>query len=164
DATVVKKYEDLLQGVYFDVQNVPETAARVYPGVYPGLETYLRAMRRYSPGYAGNALSLDGWESAALMVAGIKAAGRHLTQAALVASTNRLSDFTSGGLEEPVDWKTAHFFATRKSCTAFEEVKGASVAPVLGRGKQVFLCFSSTHVRHPDPVAPPPGIPGPHQG
>ncbi len=163
DATVTKKYESLLQGVYFDVQNVPETAASLYPGVYPGLERYLKAMHKYSPGYADNALSLDGWESAALMVAGIKAAGPHLTQAAVVAATNHLTDFTAGGLEEPVDWETAHFLATRKSCTAFEEVKGANAVPVLGKGKEVFLCFATADVRHPSPASLPPGIPGSHQ-
>ncbi len=163
DETVVKKYESLLQGVYFDVQSVPETAAHLYPGVYPGLEVYLKAMQRYSPGYADNALSLIGWESAALIVAGIKDARHHLTQAAVVAATNRLTDFTAGGLEEPVDWETAHFFATRKSCTAYEEVKGANAVPVLGKGKEVFLCFATSDVRHPKPAPLPPGIPGPRQ-
>ncbi len=162
DASVVKKYASLLQGVYFNVLNVPETAAARYPGVYPGLERYLKAMRRYAPGYAGNALALDGWESAALMVAGIKAAGRHLTQAAVVASTNRLTDFTAGGLQEPVDWETAHYLPTRTSCSAFEEVKGAMALPVLGKGKEVYVCFSAKDVRHPKPVAPIPGLPGPH--
>ncbi|MDA8309477.1 MAG: ABC transporter substrate-binding protein [Actinomycetota bacterium] len=164
DATVVKKYKDLLQGVYFDLLNVPESAARVYPGVYPGLETYLKAMRRYSPGYADNALALDGWESAALMVAGIRAAGRHLTQAAVVAATNRLTAFTAGGLEEPIDWETAHFASTRTACSAFEEVKGAAALPVLGKGKEVFVCFRTSDVRHPKPIAPPRGIPGPQHG
>lgn len=162
DATVVKRYEKLLQGVYFNVQNVPETAARLYPGVYPGLQTYLRTMKRYAPGYADNALALDGWESAALMVAGIKAAGPHLTQAAVVAATNRMTKFTAGGLEEPVDWQTAHYLPTRKACSAFEEVKGAAVLPVFGKGKEVYLCFSTSDVRHPKPVSLPPGIPGPH--
>ncbi len=162
DASVVKKYASLLRGVYFNVLNVPETAAQRYPGVYPGLETYLKAMRRYAPGYADNALALDGWESAALMVAGIKAAGRHLTQAAVVAATNRLTDFTAGGLEEPVDWKTAHYLPTRTSCSAFEQVKGTAVLPALGKGKQVYVCFSAKDVRHPKPIAPVPGLPGPH--
>ncbi len=163
DASVVKKYKGLLQGVYFDVQSVPETAARLYPGSYPGLQTYLKAMRRYSPGYVDNALSLVGWESAALLVAGIRAARSHLTQAAVVSATNHLTDFTAGGLQQPVDWKTAHFLGTKESCTAFEKVKGVDVVPVLGHGKQVFLCFATSHVRHPEPVAPPRGIPGPRQ-
>src|SRR5579875_477440 len=163
DATVLKKYAGLLQGVYFDVQNVPETAARLYPGVYPGLESYLKAMDRYAPGYADNALALDGWESAALMVAGIQAAGRHLTQAAVVAATNRLRAFTAGGLEEPVDWQVAHYRPTPVSCTAFEQVKGKEAVPVLGKGKQVYNCFRTSDVRHPEPVAPVPGLPGPHR-
>ena len=161
DASVVKRYAHLLHGVYFNVLNVPETAARRYPGVYPGLETYLKMMRRYAPGYAGNALALDGWESAALMVAGIKAAGPHLTQAAVVAATNRMTDFTAGGLQEPVDWETAHSLPTRVSCSAFEEVKGSQALPVLGKGKEVYVCFEASDVRHPKPVAPVPGLPGP---
>ena len=163
DATVVKRYRGLLQGVYFDVQSVPETAARLYPGVYPGLQTYLKAMGRYSPGYADNALSLVGWESAALLVAGIRASRSHLTQAGVVSATNRFTDYTAGGLQQPVDWKTAHYLGTKESCTAFEEVKGVHAVPVLGKGKQVFLCFATSHVRHPEPVEPPRGIPGPRQ-
>jgi ABC-type branched-subunit amino acid transport system substrate-binding protein len=163
DATVVKKYSHLLQGVYFNVQNVPETAARLYPGVYPGLESYLEAMNRYAPGFADNALALDGWESAALMVAGIKAAGPHLTQAAVVAATNRMTEFTAGGLEEPVDWETAHYLPTRTACSAFEEVKGAAALPVLGKGKEVYLCFTTSRVRHPKPGPLVPGIPGPRR-
>ncbi len=163
DATVVKKYEHLLQGVYFNVQNVPETAASLYPGVYPGLQTYLAAMRRYAPGYADNALSLDGWESASLMVAGIRAAGSHLTQASVVAATNHITDFTAGGLQESVDWETAHFVATRLSCSAFEKVEGTAAVPVFGKGKEVFLCFRTSDVRHAEPVPTPPGTPGPHK-
>jgi ABC-type branched-subunit amino acid transport system substrate-binding protein len=164
DATVVKKYKRLLQGVYFDVQNVPETAARLYPGVYPGLESYLQTMHRYSPGFADNALALDGWESAALLVAGIRAAGPHLTQAAVVAATNRLTAFTAGGLQEPVNWRIGHFVVTRKACSAYEEVKGSAAVPVLGKGKEVFVCFTMSDVRHPKPVPLAPGIPGPHKG
>ncbi len=164
DAKVVKRYSHLLQGVYFNVQNVPETAQRLFPGVYPGLETYLKAMHRYARGYADNALALDGWESAALMVAGIKAAGPHLSQAAVVAATNRMSAFTAGGLEEPVDWRIAHWAPTRTACSAFEQVKGTAVLPVFGRGKQVYVCFTTSDVRHPKPVAPVPGLPGPHRG
>ncbi|MGH8979691.1 MAG: ABC transporter substrate-binding protein [Acidimicrobiales bacterium] len=160
DATVVKKYKTLLQGVLFDVQNVPESAAEKYPGHYPGLSAYLKAMNRYSPKYTDNALALEGWESAALMVAGIKAAGKHPTQASVVAATNQMTDFTATGLVEPVNWERDHFRATKTSCTAFVEVKGVAAVPVFGKGKQVFRCFDSSKVRHPRPVAPPPGLPG----
>lgn len=160
DATVVAKYKSLLQGVLFDLQNVPDSAAKKYPGVYPGLTTYLKEMKRYAPSDADNALALEGWESAALLVAGIEAAGKHLTQASVVAATNRMTDFTATGLEEPVNWKIDHLRATKESCTAFVEVKGATAVPVFGKGREVFLCFDSSRVRHPSPVAPPPGLPG----
>lgn len=161
DATVVKKYSSLLQGVYFDVENVPETAAARFHGAYPGLTAYLTAMNRYAPGYADNALALDGWESAALMVAGIAAAGKHLTQASVVAATNRITDFTAGGLQEPVDWVSAHSAPTKVACSAFEQVKGGAAEPALGKGRQVYLCFTTAKVRHPSPVRGPKGLPGP---
>jgi ABC-type branched-subunit amino acid transport system substrate-binding protein len=161
DQTVVKKYQSLLQGVYFSVGNVPESAATVDPGTYPGLATYLKTMNRYAPGYAGNALALDGWEAAALLVAGIKAAGKHLTQTAVVAATNKMTAFTAGGVQEPVDWVTSHTTPTVVACTAYEQVRGAQVLPALGKGKQVFVCFTVAKVKDPQPVAPPKGMPGP---
>lgn len=161
DSSVLKKFRNILQGVYFSVENVPTTAASVYPGVYPGLETYLRAMRRYAPGQAEDALALDGWESAALMVAGIRAASPHLTQRAVVAATNRMHAFTAGGLQAPVNWSISHTHVTAVSCTAFEKVQGQRALPVFGRHKAVFLCFKNTSVKRPVPVAPPPGLPGP---
>ncbi|MGH9098791.1 MAG: ABC transporter substrate-binding protein [Acidimicrobiales bacterium] len=160
DTTVLKKYRRVLQGVYFNVENVPASAATRYPGTYPGLETYLKEMARYAPADAGNALSLDGWESAALLVAGIRAAGRNLTQSAVVAATNRMRTFTAGGLEAPLNWQIAHTRVTRTSCTAFEKVRGTAAIPVFGTRNGVFVCFQSSSVAHPVPVAPPRGLPG----
>ena len=82
-------------------------------------------------------------------------------EAAVVAATNKLTDFTSGGLQEPVDWATAHTKPTTVACSAFEQVKGTTVQPVLGKGKQVYLCFDVAKVRHPTPVRGPRGLPGP---
>lgn len=160
DQAVVDKYQSLLQGVYFNVQHVPIAAAKKYPGKYPGLEAYLQAMQQYAPKFVGTELAVQGWESAALMVSGIKAAGSNLTQAAVVAATNHLTDFTAGGLIQPVSWGTAHTSVSPISCSAFEQVQGSSVVPVLAKGQQVFLCFTTADVRHPTPVTPPPGTPG----
>ena len=52
---------------------------------YPGMKTYLTAMKKYEPAYTYNAVALQGWQSAALLAAGIKAAGKNLTQANVVS-------------------------------------------------------------------------------
>ncbi|MGH9089462.1 MAG: ABC transporter substrate-binding protein [Acidimicrobiales bacterium] len=160
DQAVVSKYHSLLQGVYFNVQHVPVAAAKQNPENYPGSVAYLQAMKKYEPNFVGSELAVQGWESAALMVAGIKAAGKDLTQAAVVAATNHLVNFTAGGLIQPVSWATAHTTVSPVSCSAFEQVKGTSVVPALAKGKQVFLCFTTSRMRHPSPVPPPPGTPG----
>ena len=54
---------------------VPFAAAADFPGVYPGLERYLSVMKTYEPGHVTDQLAMQGWQSAALLAAGIKAAG-----------------------------------------------------------------------------------------
>lgn len=160
DQSVVDKYRSLLQGVYFSVQHVPIGAAKQDPGEYPGLTAYLKAMKKYAPSFVGTELAIQGWEVGELIAAGVKAAGRNLTQASLVAATNHLSDFTAGGLIQPVDWATAHTTVSPVSCSAFEQVKGSSVVPALAKGKHVFLCFTNNRVKHATPTKPPSGTPG----
>ncbi|HMK63665.1 MAG TPA: hypothetical protein VK386_08605, partial [Acidimicrobiales bacterium] len=61
------------------------------------------------------------------------------------------------------NWKRTHTLVTAPFCTAFVQVVGDKLEPVLGKGKQVFLCFSGTP-KHPTPVATKPGTPGPAVG
>jgi len=62
----------LMQGVYFKIQHVPFAAPQ---SDYPGLKTYLNAMKKYEPKYAEDEVAIQGWESASLFAAGVKAAG-----------------------------------------------------------------------------------------
>ena len=160
-----------MQGVYFLIQHVPLTANQK---VYPGLKEYLSAMKKYEPAYVGTETAIQGWESAALLVGGIRAAGGSakgaggsaksagsgLTQANLVKVTNQMTTFTADGLMTPVDWTLTHFKATPPFCSAFTQAQGTAFRPVLTRGQQVFVCFGPG-VRHPTPRAPKPGTPGP---
>ena len=104
-----------------------------------------------------------GWESAALIVAGIKAAGKDLTQANVVKATNKLTTFTGGGLRTPTNWQTTHTSVSAPYCNAYVQVVGKKLEPVLGQGKQVFVCFTGTP-KHPTPVATKKGTPGPAVG
>jgi len=160
DQSALDKYANLMQKVYFLVQHVPLTADQK---AYPGLKEYLTAMKKYQPAYVGTETAIQGWESAALIVAGIKAAGKSPTQAAVVKATNAMTTFTADGMMTPVNWTVTHVKATPPFCSAFVQAQGDVFKPVLTQGKQVFACFGP-NVRNPKRVPPKAGTPGPRAG
>jgi hypothetical protein len=116
-------------------------------------------MKKYEPSYTYNGDALQGWQSAALIAAGVKAAGSNLTQANLVSATNKITNFTAQGVSAPVDWTTGHTGTTWPSCSAYMQVQKNKYVPVFGKGKQVFVCVGKS-VKNPVPVTPPAGTPG----
>jgi hypothetical protein len=53
-------------------------------------------------------LAMHGWINASLAFDGLLAAGPEFDRASVLAATNALTDYTAGGLTEPVDWADAH--------------------------------------------------------
>lgn len=162
DQSLLDQYSNLLQGVYLDITGVvPFEAANTarFGNLYPGMQAYIAAMKKYEPGYVRNGVSFDGWQSAALLVSGIRAAGHDLTQANVIKATNTLTNFTAGGLSSPVNWKVSHTTYTVPNCSAYVQVQGTKYVPVFGEGKQVFVCVNS-NVKDPAVVTPPKGTPG----
>lgn len=159
DQSVIDQYSSLMQGVFFDLQHVPFSASTK---TYPGLGTYVTAMEKagYNSSQIHDELAIQGWESAALLVAGIKAAGSDLTQANVVKATNSLTDFTADGLGTPVNWGNAHTSAKGPFCTAFVEVKGKSLPSVFDYKGNVFNCFEVGGASATKPVPLPSGTPG----
>ena len=104
-------------------------------------------------------MALAGWQSAALMVEGIRAAGSTITQASVIAATNKITADTAGQTQAPTNWTVAHVKAIPPACTAFVQVKGSSFVSVFAPGKQVFICLG-TNAKNPVPVTPPAGTPG----
>jgi ABC-type branched-subunit amino acid transport system substrate-binding protein len=161
DRGTLHQYGSIMSGVYFGVQHVPFEAASAFPGVYPGMENYIREMQRYEPSSTYDEVALDGWVSAALFVSGLKAVGRDVTQQKLVAAINKETAFTGGGLSPPVNWTTAH--STAKSgkppyCGAGVQVVNSQFVPrVVPNTNQVFVCFAP---RSTTPIPPLPGTPG----
>ena len=94
DQSTLDTNQSLMQGVYFDIGHVPFTAS---PSLFPGLKLYFAQMKKYEPAYVTDEIALQGWESAALFVQGVKLAGSNLTQASVIAADNSLSAFTAGG-------------------------------------------------------------------
>lgn len=159
---LLDQYANLMQNVYIDANGfVPFSAATAFPGVYPGLETYLKAMRKYQSTDTLNQLAMQGWQSAALLAAGVAKAGTNVTQQNVVAQTNKITDFTADGLTSVVDWTTAHTTQSFPNCPSFVQVKGSQFAPVVASGHQVFLCFNEkVDLKNPTLATPPPGTPG----
>jgi branched-chain amino acid transport system substrate-binding protein len=162
DQTLLNQYSSLMQGVYMNVtSSVPFEAANTarFGSTYKGMQDYIDAMKKYEPAYVYNGVAFQGWQSAALIAAGVKAAGSNVTQANVVAATNKISGFTAGGLSSPVDWTHGHKGYTLPSCNAFVQVVNSKFVPVFGKGKQVFVCVGAS-VKNPVPVTPPKGTPG----
>ena len=160
DVPTLQANKTLMQGVYFATYHVPFTAPT---RLYPGLTLYLQQMRKYEPKYQYNELAIQGWESAALFVQGVKAAGANLSWSNVVKQTNKLTSFTAGDLTAPVNWAVGgHSGHAPPYCVAYVVAKGTQYVPVLNKGRNVFNCFHSSSTKA-NPVFPvPPGTPAPH--
>jgi ABC-type branched-subunit amino acid transport system substrate-binding protein len=156
DTQTLNQNQSLMQGVYFYVGHVPFTAPQ---SEYPGLALYLKEMHKYEPQYAQDEVAIQGWESAALFAAGVKAAGNDLTQANVIAQDNELTAFTAGGLTAPTDWaKDGHSGHAPPYCAAYIQVKGDQYLPALDTGKSVFNCTDSLNPKKAHATPLPPGI------
>jgi len=164
DNALLSQYSDLMQGVYFNLNgNVPFQAATAYPGKYPGMDQYLATMNKYSPSNTYSDTALQGWQSAALLVEGIKRAGSNLTQANVVNQINQITNYNAGGLSTVVDWTKLHTVKQTyfPLCSAFVKVSGTKFVPSVAKAPQTIVCFAQdTDLKNPVLVAPPAGTPG----
>src|SRR6202012_430189 len=127
DQSTLDQNSSLMQGIYFYIAHVPFLASQAK---YPGLKLYLATMKKYEPKYVLDEVAIQGWESAALFVQGVKMAGSNLTQANVVKQTNTLTAFTAGGLTTPVNWKDAgHTGHAPPYCGALIQAKGTKYVP-----------------------------------
>jgi branched-chain amino acid transport system substrate-binding protein len=159
DQSTLNTNQSLMQGVYFDIAHIPFTAST---SLYPALKLYFAQMKKYEPKYVTDEIALQGWESAYLFVQGLKMAGKNPTQASVIAADNSLTAYTSGGLESPVNWKTAgHTGHAPPYCLAYIKVVGTKYVAALNKGKNVFNCFNTVNPKA-NPVFPlPAGTPAP---
>jgi branched-chain amino acid transport system substrate-binding protein len=157
DPSTLAANKSLMQGVYFNTGHVPFAAPA---SEYPGLKLYLTEMKKYEPKYVENEVAIQGWESAALFVQGVRMAGTNLTQANVIKETNTLTAFTAGGLTAPVNWAQAGHNATAPPyCVAYIRASGLKFVPVFNKGKNVFNCYQSISAKK-GPVFPlPAGTP-----
>ncbi len=160
DRSTVQQYASIMNGVTLLTQHVPfEATTGQFAGVYPAMDNYIKEMQKYEPGHVYDEVAMDGWINAAQFVAGLKAVGRNLTQAKVIAAINKTSDFTADGLMPPVDWTSSHTSAgPGPFCAAYVKAVNGNFVPEFIQGNHgVFVCFA----RGSDtPVTPAAGTPG----
>jgi len=87
--------------------------------------------------------SLVGWNSAQLLVEGLKKVGKNVTQKGVVDAINSITDWTYNGMRPSVNWTTAHGPAPAgsKTCAAYVEVKNGKFVPVYNQPGKPYVCF-----------------------
>ena len=114
------------------------------------LKEYQSWMRK--SGAQQTEMSMVGWINADEAYQGIKAAGGDLTRARVVAATNKMTDYTAGGLVQPIDWTRQHEPPTeddptahgpKYDCTSLVKVVHGKFQ-VVGSASKPFLCWSGT--------------------
>jgi branched-chain amino acid transport system substrate-binding protein len=159
DQSTLQQNKSLMQGVYFSIAHVPYTSPT---STYPGLKLYLTQMQKYEPKYVNDEIAIQGWESAALFVQGVKMAGNNLTQANVIKQDNSLTAFTAGGLTTPTNWKSAgHSGHAPPYCGAYIKVVGTKYVATLNKGKNVFVCFNTVNPNKAPVYPVPAGTPAP---
>ena len=137
----IAKYGRALDGWFFGLGFTPWEGKHLPPGT----RAYLAAMK--ARGRLPTEQSQAGWINAALLVEGIKKAGRSFTRASVVDAINHIDDFTAGGILPGVDWTpvgNGHGVAsgpTRAACATYVEAVHGRFVPRYGKPGQPFVCF-----------------------
>jgi branched-chain amino acid transport system substrate-binding protein len=130
---LIKKNAQFLNGSYLFTTFTPfETKPAP-----PGLKRYLKWIKK--SGGAKTENSLMGWINADEFVTGLKAAGPNFTQQNVVEATNKITDYTAGGLVAPIDWTTAH--EDQIDCYVVLKVVKGKFVPQYGKKGKPFMCF-----------------------
>jgi len=158
DRSTLQQYGSLMNGVTLEIEHVPFEAAAAYPTVYPGMAQYIREMQQYEPTQTYDEVALEGWINADQFVSGLREVTGKLTQASLVAAINKETDYTSDGLQPPLNWTYSHNAAgPGPFCSAYVEAENGQFQLEFVHGDSVFTCFTAGS---DTPVNPLPGTPG----
>lgn len=103
-------------------------------------------------------LAMVGWLNASLAFEGLLAAGPEFDRDKVTAATNALTEFTAGGLLEPIDWSQAHTpytQATRsvdtgRECTALVRVEDGELT-TMAPPETPWLCWSQADLAWSEP-------------
>jgi len=106
-----------------------------------GTKEFLAAMKK--AGVKPSEQSQTGWINAALLVAGIKKAGKDFTWSSVNDAINSITDFTADGILPPINWAAGGdgHGPSHEACDAYVAVKNAKFVPEFGKPGQPFVCY-----------------------
>ncbi len=104
-----------------------------------GTKQYLKAMKKR--GVEPSEHSQAGWMNAALLVAGIEAAGPDFTRQSVIDAINQITDWTSDDMVPPIDWTENGHGPGHRACDAYVEAVDGKFEPIFGKPGQPFVCF-----------------------
>jgi ABC-type branched-subunit amino acid transport system substrate-binding protein len=104
-----------------------------------GTKEFLAAMKKI--GKEPTEHNQAGWINAALLVQGIKLAGKNFTQQSVIAAINGITDFTADGILPPIDWSKNGHGPGHEACDAYVEALNGKFIPRYGKPGQPFVCF-----------------------
>lgn len=137
DAETLEKLSKDVEGLVFSLQFTPFEAAKGNEG----MTEFLKAMKakRYEP----NENYLVGWSGAALLVRGLRDAGKDPTQQSVVDAINKITDWTADGIFSPVNWTTAHGRPAPgdTDCVGYVTAEKSKFVPKYGKPGQPLVCF-----------------------
>jgi ABC-type branched-subunit amino acid transport system substrate-binding protein len=134
----IDKYGKNLNGWVFRTSFTPWQSKNLPKGT----KEYIAAMKK--AGVKLSEQSQAGWINAALLVAGIKKAGKDFTWGSVNDAIHSITDFTADGiLQEPRSWANGGNARGpgREACDAYVAVKNGKFVPVFGKPGQPFVCY-----------------------
>jgi ABC-type branched-subunit amino acid transport system substrate-binding protein len=104
-----------------------------------GTKEYLAAMKKV--GVKPSEQSQAGWINAALLVEGIKKAGKNFTWSSVNDAINGITDWTADGILPPINWTSDGHGPGTEACDAYVAVKNGKFVPKFGKPGQPFVCY-----------------------
>ena len=114
-------------------------------------------------GYPINELAMDGWINADEAYQGILAAGPQFDRESVIAATNTFTDYTAGGLTQPIDFTRQHVVPAdsdaglaangpKNDCIAVVKVTGGEFE-LVGDAAKPWICWPGATSAWSEPVA-----------
>lgn len=104
--------------------------------------------------------AMFGWLNADLASEGLVAAGDDLSRENVIAATNEMTDWSAGGLINPIDWTRQHeppmdedpvSHGPARECYAFVQVGGDGFELAAGTAAEPFVCWDPSDRAWSDP-------------
>jgi ABC-type branched-subunit amino acid transport system substrate-binding protein len=107
------------------------------------MSAFLASMKK--AGQAATEQALAGWQNGALLVAGIKAAGKNFTRESVISSINKMTNWTANGLRPKINWTNSGHTASvpgDQACYGYVQVENGKFVPQFKTTpQQPFVCF-----------------------